>query len=139
MSISVSANPRSEKNAMSLLKSKKPRRKTITLTIEDEQVKLTFQAISSKRLDKLQEKYPPTSEQAANGASFNRFTFPPALISACAVEPEISLDDANEIWNSDEWSTGELNTLFDTVTSLCMTGMDVNFTEGGSVTTEPSA
>ena len=129
--IQAERNAQSVADKMSVLdklKLKKRRRQTMTLDINGEKLELIFEAISYKELDALQAKHPPTQAQRAEGASFNRNTFPPALISACAVEPIMTESDAREIWGSNDWSTGELNTLFDTVSALCMKGLDVPFT-----------
>ena len=129
--IQAERNAQSQQSKMSTLdklKSKKPRQQEIELDINGEKVTLKFQAISYKDLDALQAKHPPTNAQRADGASFNRNTFPPALIAACSLEPHMDESDAREIWNSDDWSTGELNTLFDAVSALCMRGLDVPFT-----------
>lgn len=140
MADEVSTSPKTKRNAVSILKNKKRRRKTINLDIGGEKIKLTFQAISSAALDKLQSQHPPTAAQrAAGNANFNRETFPPALISACSINPEISVEDAEEIWNSEDWSTGELNFLFDTVISLCMEGLDIAFTGSDFDTTQLSS
>lgn len=118
-----------KKSLLDKLKSKRKRRLTIQLDINGEKLDLVFEAISYKELDALQAKHPATQAQRVEGASFNRNTFPPALIAACAVEPIMTESDAREIWGSDDWSTGELNTLFDAVSGLCMKGLDVPFTE----------
>jgi len=121
-----------KKSVLDQLKSKKRRSQTVTIDLNGSEVELKFEAISYKELDALQAKHPPTQDQRVNGASFNRNTFPPALIAACSVEPKITETDAREIWSSEEWSTGELNTLFDAVSGLCMKGLDVPFTATGS-------
>jgi hypothetical protein len=41
----------------------------------------------------------------------------------------MSESDALEIWNSQDWSTGELNTIFNAVSDLCMKGLNVPFIE----------
>jgi aspartate-semialdehyde dehydrogenase len=110
------------------LKNKKRRTQTIKLEVNGEQLELTFQAISYAELDALQSKHQPTQQQRIEGAAYNRDTFPPALVAACSVVPHISEEDANEIWKSEEWSTGELTTLFETVSNLCMRGLDIPFT-----------
>lgn len=115
-------------DTLTLLKSKKRRTKTVTFKMGDEEVELTFQALSQVALDKIQGLHPPTPEQTAKGMVFNKDTFPPALVAACSYDPKLSLKDANEIWNSPEWSTGELNYLFDTASRLCMEGLDIPFT-----------
>lgn len=121
-----------KQNALDLLKSKRKRSRTVEIEVNGEKVELTFQAISYKELDKLQAQHPPTQEQRIAGAAFNRATFPPALVAACSVEPKMTYADARDIWESDEWSTGELNALFDVVSGLCMQGLDIPFTATGS-------
>jgi hypothetical protein len=123
---------RDKKNVLDQLKNKKRRRETLTLQINGDTVEMIFEAISYKELDALQAKHPPTQDQRIAGAAFNRNTFPPALVAACSVDPKINEADARDIWTSEEWSTGELNTLFDTVSGLCMKGLDVPFTETAS-------
>lgn len=130
--IQAARNDQSENDkqtTLQKLKSKKPRQQTIKLEVNGEELELLFQAISYKDLDALQAKHPPTQKQRVDGASFNRNTFPPALIAACSVDPKMDERDTLELWNSDDWSTGELNTLFDAVSALCMRGLDVPFTE----------
>jgi hypothetical protein len=122
----------SKKSVLDQLKNKKRRRDTLTMEIDGESVSMVFEAISYKELDALQAKHPPTQDQRIAGAAFNRNTFPPALVAACSLEPKLSEADTREIWTSEEWSTGELNTLFDTVSNLCMKGLDVPFTETAS-------
>lgn len=45
-------------------------------------------------------------------------TFPQALVSACAVDPEIPLSDAEQMWKSPDWNDGELEELFWTAQHL---------------------
>lgn len=123
---------RDKKSVLDQLKNKKRRRDTLRLELNGESIEMVFEAISYKELDALQAKHPPTQDQRIAGAAFNRNTFPPALVSACSVDPKISEADARDIWSSEEWSSGELNTLFDTVSALCMKGLDVPFTETAS-------
>ena len=42
---------------------------------------------------------------------FNPETFPPALIAACCLHPELTLEQATEIW--EQWGDGEAATVFD--------------------------
>lgn len=133
--IQAARNEQSVADKMSVLeklKSKKKRTQVIKVEVNGEQVELLFEAISYKDLDALQAKHPPTQQQRVEGAAFNRNTFPPALVAACSVEPKITESDARDIWSSDDWSTGELNTLFNAVSDLCMKGLDVPFTGTGS-------
>lgn len=111
------------------LKRKRPRTKTITVAVDGEEIELTFKALSAEELDALQSKHKPTTEQRARGFAFNPNTFAPALVALCSYDPEMTLADTTEIWESPSWSTGELNQLFDTCSNLCMEGMQVNFSK----------
>ena len=42
---------------------------------------------------------------------FNPETFPPALIAACCLHPELTLEQAAQIW--EQWGDGEAATVFD--------------------------
>lgn len=57
----------------------------------------TFEAMESNAYSELKAKhYPRPSDRKAN-LDFNADTFPPALIAACAVEPEISPEQAERL------------------------------------------
>src|SRR5262245_40963053 len=95
------------------------------------EVTLKYQAIGMQAYDRLVGKHPPKPEQRAEGASFDINTFAPALISACSVDPEISPVEAKEIWDSDEWSRGDVMVLFRQAVELNNRGLDVPFSERG--------
>lgn len=91
--------------------------KTAQKTLEDSTVRITVQSIGRKRYEALVAEHPSTPEQdkeseEATGqpAPYNTDTFPPALLAASAVEPALTLEQAQEIW--DDWNTGELMELF---------------------------
>jgi hypothetical protein len=105
---------------------------TFKIWIDQDEVEMTFRAIGAMEYDRLVSKHPPTTEQRADGASFNLDTFAPALISAVSSDPEISPTDAKEIWNSAEWSRGEVITLYRQAVDLCNRGLDIPFNENGS-------
>lgn len=121
----------SKKATLDLLRSKQRRTKTIELEINGETVEFEFAAIGSHDLDKLQGKHKPTAQQKIDGLAWNSDTFPPALVAACLVDPEVTEAEMREIWESGDWSTGELSTLFNTASSLCMEGMDIPFSGRG--------
>ena len=116
---------------VSKLIQKKRRTKAVTLTVDGEEVNLLFGAISAHDLDKLYAAHRPNAEQKVSGMSFNPQTFNPALVAACSIDPKISEDDASEIFDSENWSTGELSYLVDVCSALCMQGMDIPFTDKG--------
>jgi hypothetical protein len=115
----------------------KPRSTTeFSLFLADEdgnmnEVTLKYQAIGMRAYDKLVAKYPPKPEQRAEGSSFDMDTFAPALISACAVEPEISPAEAKAIWESEDWSRGDVMVLFRNAVELNNRGLDVPFSANG--------
>ena len=92
---------------------------------------LKYQAIGMREYDKLVGKHPPKPDQRADGASFDIDTFAPALIAACAGEPEISTAQAKEIWDSNDWSRGDVMVLFRQAVELNNRGLDVPFSERG--------
>lgn len=112
------------------LKGKAPATQEFSIYIDgDEELTLKFRAIGAREYDKLVAKHPPKAEQRAEGQSFNIDTFAPALISAVSVEPEITPEDAKEIWNAPEWSRGDLMVLFRNAVELNNRGVDIPFSE----------
>ena len=93
------------------------------------EVTLKYQAIGMRAYDDLVAKHPPKADQRAEGASFNMDTFAPALIAACAVESEITPAEAKKIWESEEWSRGDVMVLFRNAVELNNRGLDVPFIE----------
>lgn len=120
---------------LDLLKSKKRATTEFSIYIDNDdgqtELKMKFQALGATAYDKLIAKHPPKAEQRADGQSFNMETFAPALISACSVEPEISYDDAKEIWASEDWSRGDLMVLFRHAVDVNNRGVDIPFNEAG--------
>ena len=115
------------------LKKKTRARETFSIFIADEdgqpqELTLTYQAIGAQEYDKLVRKHPPTAEQRVEGASFNIDSFGPALIAKSCLEPEMTEADAKELWNSPEWSRGDLMVLFRHAVDLNNRGVDIPFT-----------
>ena len=91
------------------------------------EVTLKYQAIGMRAYDRLVAKHPPKPDQRAEGSSFDMDTFAPALISACAIEPEITPAEAKAIWDSEEWSRGDVMVLFRNAVELNNRGLDIPF------------
>ena len=130
------ADAQRKKATLDMLRKKRHVEKTITLGVSTddgtvEEVELTFRSIGSAAYDRLVSKFPPTREQKAEGLNYNMDKFAPALISACAADPEMSEDEAKEIWESDAWNRGELMTLFMTAVEVNTRGLDIPFSESG--------
>jgi len=75
-------------------------------------VVFTFKSIGRFNYDKLVSEHPPTKEQKADGADFNAETFPPTLVAAACSDPEISLEESVDMFDSPEWNNAELRALF---------------------------
>lgn len=93
---------------------------------DENSVKFTAKALGRRKLDELVKQHAPTEEQQAafqelvknaplaakNGElPYNTETLPPALLAAALVEPAFTLDEARELWDSDDWSDAELATI----------------------------
>lgn len=124
----------SKRATLDLLKNKPKRTHEFTIYLTDEsgekvEVTLKYASIGMREYDKLVSKHPPTAEQRVDGASFNIDTFAPALIARSAVDPEMSEEDAKEIWDSPNWSRGDVMVLFRNAVELNNKGLDIPFTE----------
>jgi hypothetical protein len=95
---------------------------------EYSEVVMLFRSIGARDYDRLLGRHAPTTEQRAEGASYNINTFGPALISRVCIDPEMSEDQAAEIWNSPDWGRGEVMSLFSAAVELCNKGLDIPFT-----------
>lgn len=112
---------------------KKPRR-TLAFTVysvdedgEEIALNLKFQALSSKEYDTLQSEHPPSAKEKRDGAIYNIDTFAPALISKVAVIPKLTEEQASTLYHSQEWSGGEVATMFLNALRVCNAGLDVPF------------
>lgn len=126
----------SKRATLELLKAKPRATMEFSIYITDEdgekqEVTLKYRAIGARDYDKLMAKHPPKTEQRAEGQAFNMDTFAPALIAACCVEPEMSKEDAQMIWDSEDWSRGDLMVLFRNAVELNNRGIDIPFSDLG--------
>jgi hypothetical protein len=131
------ADAQRKRATLDRLRSKKAREKTVEveLPLDDgatEKVELLFRSIGSHDYDKLVTKYPPTAEQKKSGASYNLDRFGPALLAAVCVDPQMTEDEALELWNSGDWNRGELYNLFREAVDICVSGISMDPTESDS-------
>lgn len=112
-----------------LLRGKKPREKEIELLWPDSEDKVTllFRSIGAKEWELLVSKHKPTPDQRADGQQFNTDTFPPALLARVCVDPSLSVEDWEEIWNSPDWSRGEVSEMYAQAVNVCSVGFDIPF------------
>lgn len=89
---------------------------------EDEAVEAVvafkFQGISRADWESLIDEHQATRDQKEKArlvdqaAPWNDDTFPPALVAACCVDPEMTYEQAQSMWKSDRWNFAELDALF---------------------------
>ena len=84
----------------------------ITEESEATLVEFVFKSIGRHNYDELVELHPPSPDEKKEGADFNSDTFPPALVSASCVDPEIPIEAAEEMFTSPKWNGAELRKLF---------------------------
>lgn len=126
--VSVKRNEETVDIADRLL-SKKRRTTEVSIDIDGDLVTLMFEAISSHEMDALITRNPPTKEQRGRGLSYNPNTLNPELVAMCSVKPRLSKEATRDMWNSENWSAGELNQLSDTCLTLCSEGFGSSFTK----------
>lgn len=88
---------------------------------EDAVVLFRFRGIGRARFEAMVDHHQPTAEQRAKAKtqgystlSWNPETFPPALVAACLVEPDLTEAQVAELWCNPDWNQAELQTLLDT-------------------------
>lgn len=85
---------------------------------EENTAEFVLRSIGRKPFELLVDEHPPTEKQKAEAKkagseiNWNADTFPPALVAACLVEPQMSADDVLEMWDSPDWNQAELLSLF---------------------------
>jgi anion-transporting ArsA/GET3 family ATPase len=103
-----------------------------TLLKDVHSVPFKFRALGGTRLEELQALHPPTEKQTKEfkaqlkAASmpqnaqlpYNSDTYPPALIAAACIEPTFTLEQAQELWTSENWSQGERIVIFQAAISV---------------------
>jgi hypothetical protein len=92
-------------------------------------LRLKFQAVSSKTYDDLVAAHPPL--EGDTESAWNGDTFAPALLAASSLEPKLSVEQATQVWESDAWSRGELMDMFSRVVKLNVAGLDTPFGNDG--------
>jgi hypothetical protein len=108
----------------------------------DERVTFTFKALGRHEWLALVKAHPPTDEQQAEyeqaqaelgipsdkyqRLEYNAETFPVALMAACCVHPEMTVEQAQALWDSEAFNVVELSTLTEAA-------MRVNRTPRGQV------
>ena len=124
----------SKRATFAMLKSKPRAEREVTFvmnkdTDDEQEFVMLFRAIGATDYDKLITKNPPTTDQKAEGNSYNINTFGPALLSKTIVDPDMDFKQWTEIWNSEDWNRGEIVQIFLVASELCNRGLDIPSTE----------
>lgn len=90
----------------------------------------TLEAIPRPVWDELLAQHP--HPDGPDAGDYNRDTWPPAVIAAGVVDPDLSLDDATELWA--EWSDGECGLLLNQITQLTRRTNVVDLGKGSTPT-----
>lgn len=112
----------------------------------DESVTFVFKALGREAYEQMKDAHRPTKKQRddykAKGLAmgfaefqvgdlgYNLDTFPPALVAASCIEPEMTLDDAQALWDSDEFSSAELGDLFAAAMTVNETSRRIDLGKG---------
>ncbi len=122
------AGKKLERATLEQLLAKPPRTVTVEVSVGDAKATMLFRALGSKEYDDLIAKHPPTKKDKDDGGVWNTETFPPALIAASSLDPKITDEESEKIWESPDWSRGELFDIFTRLVRLNQEGLDVPFT-----------
>lgn len=120
------ANPKDPESAFALIGAE-DRLAELRRRLEDEGaiVWFTLRGIGRTRYDALLDAHPPTAEMRLKAkaagfetASWNWDTFPPALVHACLVDSDLTLEDLQEMWDSDDWNQAELTEILNAAVAV---------------------
>lgn len=93
----------------------------------DDCAEFVFHSIGRQAFEDLRDAHPPTPKQRDKAKKlatqmglgtrggqigWNVDSFPPALIAACCSEPEMTIEEATELWNSEVFNEAETGQLF---------------------------
>lgn len=101
-------------------------------------VKFVFRSLGRRKYDEIINDNQATEEQQAEVRKddpdavleFNPETFPPALVAACIESPELSKEEVQKLFDSDDWNSTELMVLFQTALAANIARSQVNLGNG---------
>ena len=108
---------------------------TLVEESRETEVVFSFKSVGRPRYEELVEEHPPTKDAKKEGAEFNDKTFPPALVSEACVDPEMSIEDAVDIFSSPEWNGAELRRIFFAALEVNTETGDIPLSRDGSEST----
>lgn len=92
-----------------------------------------FRSLSARAYSDLLAQHPPREQDRTERLRFNTETFPVALIAACCVDPEMTVEEAGDLL--DEVSAGTRDALFAAAWAANEVAVSVPFSSSGSGTT----
>lgn len=96
-------------------------------------VPLRFGSLAAHRFEELVAEHPPTEEQAKDGAQWGE-TFEVALIAACALDSDLTVEEWQAELASDYWSRANRSALFATALAANVTPRSVSLPFGSGRT-----
>ena len=106
----------------------------VTAQIEDAKVEFVFKDPGRKDFEALVDACPPGDKERADAKNngqpapgWDPQTFVPGLLALASHDPELSLDDAKEIY--DNWGRGDVEALFNTALQACLEQASIPFTK----------
>ena len=79
-----------------------------------------FRPVAPAAYEELKRAHPPVKKGESWGPDFG-----PELISACLVEPQMTVDDVNEMRKSSDWSPAEYDQLLGAALTICQASTSV--------------
>lgn len=127
---------------LDMLRDKRPAEREVAVKLnpdDEEPVTFLLRALPATAYDRLVTKHPPTTDQQADGNSFNVDTFAPALMAAVIIEPAAEDRFWRERWADPNWGRGEIASLYFACSELCNRGLDLAPFDSGSGVTATSS
>lgn len=139
-----------------ILAAKKPIEQTINVLLDpdgNETADFTFRAVGRKAWRKLLEDYEPSDDQQAEAQKkqaealvperrrealwYDPDRFPPVALAVACADPEMTVEQATRLWESDRFSEGELIRMFSTVLQIHQTAdRTMNWGKGSARTAD---
>lgn len=99
----------------------------------DYMVEFTFQDIGMKRYDDLVTSCPPSKEQkerwkeegGEGSLAYDPDEFVPRLIAQCSFQPKITVEEAFELMNDEQWGLSDITRMFNAAQTACLAGAPI--------------
>ncbi len=101
--------------------------------VEDSKAEFRFKDPGRKSFEALVDACPPTAEQkklakeSGDALTWDHEKFVPGLLALASDDPELSLEEAQEIY--DTWGRGDVEALFNTALQACLEQASIPFTK----------